>query len=411
MALSLLLADDQPAIEKIISLSLPREEYEIRSVTSVKEAMDHIAAERPDFFLVDVSLRFDVSLDPAMNPDHPDIKKDGTYLTRYIKEHERLKSIQVIMLTNAFEPIDEDTRNQYLADAVLVKPFDPNELRTALRNLMSDSHHTKLQSGPATPDATPEDAPDKFMQATSEVLDRPIKIETSDQTDSDFSDVPDIDISQLSKEAQELSAFFSDEIAAANDPVTASDPVASANPDPLAVLPDSIDSAAEEWKPIHPTVEEDLSAWQQADNKSGDALFDTGGSNFSFQSDYIQKVKKLEEAREECAEQSRLAEHALLTENEFSSSETFSETFSEASPEVSSEASPSPASMITQQEEITKWIHESEDKLEALIREEIRKHCVKLIEKVAWDIIPELAENIIRKELKKILTALEKDPE
>ena len=59
MALSLLLADDKPAIAKIISLSLPREEFRVEAVATGREALAKMEEALPYFLLLDISLPFD----------------------------------------------------------------------------------------------------------------------------------------------------------------------------------------------------------------------------------------------------------------------------------------------------------------------------------------------------------------
>ena len=47
-------------------------------------------------------------------------------------------------------------------------------------------------------------------------------------------------------------------------------------------------------------------------------------------------------------------------------------------------------------------------KLRPMIEQNVEKHCQRIIERVAWEIIPELAENIIKKEIAEIKKAQEK---
>ena len=122
MVLNLLLADDSPTIAKILTLSLSSEDYKIRTVETADQAIQELEKETPDFFLVDAALP----------------QKDGFSLSRFVKEHPTLSShTKVILLSTAFEPVNEAEAIAAGADAVIVKPFDPAELRNKLRDLQS----------------------------------------------------------------------------------------------------------------------------------------------------------------------------------------------------------------------------------------------------------------------------------
>ena len=63
------------------------------------------------------------------------------------------------------------------------------------------------------------------------------------------------------------------------------------------------------------------------------------------------------------------------------------------------QAAPAPTSGTLSSEETAK--------IEQMIREEVHLVCREIVEKVAWEVIPELAENLIKKELQKVMEQLE----
>lgn len=119
MSISLLLADDSPTIAKILGMALQSEPYEIRSVLTADDALKELRANPPVFFLVDLTL-------PA---------KSGYEFARLIRNDQKLSKTRVVLLASAFEPVDENMFKASGADAVVVKPFDPAELRAKLREL------------------------------------------------------------------------------------------------------------------------------------------------------------------------------------------------------------------------------------------------------------------------------------
>jgi CheY-like chemotaxis protein len=108
----LLLADDSITIQKVVELILAEEDFEIKSVGNGEEALAAIPSFRPDVILADIEM-------PKMN---------GYQLCEKIKQAPATSSIPVILLTGAFEPVDEELIKQVGADDVLTKPFESQEL-------------------------------------------------------------------------------------------------------------------------------------------------------------------------------------------------------------------------------------------------------------------------------------------
>jgi CheY-like chemotaxis protein len=108
----LLLADDSITIQKVVELILAEEDFEIRTASNGEEALAAIPSFRPDVILADIEM-------PKMN---------GYQLCEKIKRDPATSSIPVILLTGAFEPVDEELTKQVGADDVLTKPFESQEL-------------------------------------------------------------------------------------------------------------------------------------------------------------------------------------------------------------------------------------------------------------------------------------------
>lgn len=432
MAFSLLLADDKPAIAKIISLSLPREEFAVDSVTTGKEALEFIETAPPQFLLLDVSLPY---TNDGNNPE-----KDGLFLTRHIKTHPALKHIKIILLTNAFEPVDEAKCREFQADGVLIKPFDPSELRGRLKSLTTDEMRSRAENtapgvGATNPRASlPSGAPSSLDFGVELGLGIVPKDSGLDMEGTAPKPRP-VPGNDLSPAAIELSNFFTQEIATQAsiriqsqigidlpEPAIEEFPTvttttrtfglekpASTKPKPVPRAPIDLDlpdfsKAAEEWKPKHPSVESDLSQWTSRNTKSPDlfeapppAIYDTGDSNFEFSQDYLVRI-------------GATSPHPIAFPPKVESSgaaiakqpSAYANPGMPIAPAPTSPAMPSapaaakPAMLGTQE-------------MEALVREEARRVCQDIVDKVAWEVIPELAENIIRRELDKVLRALDQE--
>src|SRR5947209_2108815 len=111
----LLLADDSPTVQKVISLTFEDEGMEVVSASDGVEALRVLEEQRPDILLADVWM-------PGPN---------GYELCERVKHDARLRHIPVILLVSKFEPFNEAEARRVGADTVLTKPFQ------SIRDLVS----------------------------------------------------------------------------------------------------------------------------------------------------------------------------------------------------------------------------------------------------------------------------------
>jgi len=124
MARKLLLADDSITIQKVVELVLAEEGFEIKAVNNGEEALTVAAAFKPDIVLADIEM-------PKMN---------GYQLCEKLKDNPATRNVPVILLSGAFEPLDEELARQVKADSFVVKPFESQELISKINaSLMSAS--------------------------------------------------------------------------------------------------------------------------------------------------------------------------------------------------------------------------------------------------------------------------------
>lgn len=128
MSMTLLLADDSITIQRVIELTFSDEQVRVISVGDGQQAIQRIEAERPDIVLADVGMP----------------KVDGYGVAAHVKGTAALRHIPVLLLTGAFEPIDENRARATGCDGILVKPFKPEELLERVRELMAGQHSEKL---------------------------------------------------------------------------------------------------------------------------------------------------------------------------------------------------------------------------------------------------------------------------
>lgn len=135
MAHKLLLADDSVTIQRVIELTFADEDVQVIAVGDGKQAIERVQADRPDIVLADVGMP----------------ERDGYEVAAFIKGNPQLAHIPVLLLTGAFEPIDETRARAVGCDGVLVKPFEPQMVISRVKDLLSGRRPAGLWA--ATPAA------------------------------------------------------------------------------------------------------------------------------------------------------------------------------------------------------------------------------------------------------------------
>src|SRR5688572_3309132 len=121
MAHKLLLADDSVTIQRVIELTFADEDVEVTTVGDGQLAIERLNADPPDIVLADV--------------DMP--KRDGYEVAAYVKSRPELAHIPVVLLTGAFEPIDQARATAAGSSDVLAKPFEPQMVINRVKQLLS----------------------------------------------------------------------------------------------------------------------------------------------------------------------------------------------------------------------------------------------------------------------------------
>jgi len=130
MATKLLLADDSVTIQRVIELTFADEDVELTAVGDGRQAIEKIEADPPDIVLADVGMP----------------EKDGYEVAAFIKNNPRFAHIPVLLLTGAFEPVDEDRAREVGCDGVLAKPFEPQMVITRVKELLAGVSHSSVRA-------------------------------------------------------------------------------------------------------------------------------------------------------------------------------------------------------------------------------------------------------------------------
>ena len=133
----ILVVDDSLTIQKVIRLALSNEGYEIQACSDGAEAIQQISLFRPDVILVDVSLpgKSAFEIKAEINQDHD------------------LAHVKFVLMSSAFEQVDEAAAEKVEFHSRLIKPFDPAHLRQVLLDVLTPSKSEKKSGSSLSQDA------------------------------------------------------------------------------------------------------------------------------------------------------------------------------------------------------------------------------------------------------------------
>lgn len=114
MAPRILVVDDDPAINEMLTIVLEAEGFQTQSVTDGAEAVDAFRAYNPDLILLDLML-------PGVN---------GIDICREIRKE---SAVPIVMLTAKTDTVDVVLGLESGADDYITKPFKPKELIARIR--------------------------------------------------------------------------------------------------------------------------------------------------------------------------------------------------------------------------------------------------------------------------------------
>lgn len=415
MALRVLLADESATIKKVFQLALQDYAVEVRSVNVGTDVSEVAKSFQPDILFADVLLQ----------------KKSGYDVCAELKQDSELSSLPVVLMWSGFMELDEDKFQAAKADGRLEKPFDVGALRKQIQELVPKTNSQQMSQYLTFP-KMPE-----FDEAEGEPKAQPTSSKQTSLSLENYQEASDRDKETLAEASThwDMEAFdpienFTSEKAPAGEefqqvplPLTPS-PETDHNPPPLTtseidqdLLTD--DPGDAEW------VQQDLERFRvgsgeeaiELENEDPHVEYQIPEKSPPSQDSFvmgpgltaqeIQTPPPLGRASSPTREEEIELEPEVLTpqvgqptsvniDHVDSSASIKSEPSLEST--TSSNAAP-PTDNI--EKVITPKL--SEEELEEIIRRQSKE----VIESVVWKVVPELASQIIQKELNRLLAEKE----
>jgi len=120
MAYKLVVADSSPSVQKVVQMAFSGPDFEIYPLEDGQQVLESIGRINPDAVLLSLAL-------PS---------KDGYEIGHYLRSREDFKKTALILLKNAFEPLDADRMSRVECDGIVQKPFDSEELARVVRDVI-----------------------------------------------------------------------------------------------------------------------------------------------------------------------------------------------------------------------------------------------------------------------------------
>ena len=416
MSRTILLADDSLTIQKVVELTFADTDYEVVAVSSGDDLLERLPECRPDLVICDVIM-------PG---------RDGYDVCQEIKSNADFLHVPVILLTGTFEPFDRDRALAVGCSEIITKPFEARKLVEAVDRLSSTAGAAP-PAGPPTveePTLDVEVTPPPPMDATDEadLAQDEMEIEdTAVTADEEWSETgfvaksPDDSDDVISTE-EEFTEESQDE--QADFELTLDDAVAEDEP---PVLPDVAPPAAEVFSeaPNEAETVAAISFSEMVETTEDEAIADLqppDPAEDPFPPEAVDEEVFPNEGlgQEESAAETEYVDNSMTTpidvnavmaEGPPQENETGAEIEAE-----STEVDISDADTQDITEKVSPPEHAGKPESIGLSDEDVDRIARRLlelasdrIEHIAWDVIPDMAELVVRERVREIEAAVGSD--
>jgi len=391
MGIRLLLADDSITIQKVVGIIFANEDYDLTVVDNGVAALEKARETLPDVMLVD-------ALMPGRN---------GYEVCQEIRAESRLQHLPLLLMTGAFEPFDETRAQQCGADDFITKPFESQQLVEKVTKLVELGRQRAKtpEPPPAEPVAAIVEPAPVFTPPAAEPWEF-----AAPESPLSFEPLPEMfDDTLLASEAEIMPAFQ----AAPVPPEDFAVEVVEAAPedDPWGVF----DLTDLDEEPAAPTVAEAESAPALPEEPAGFAFADeepepvqpAEPSSFASQG-FDAKWEPVEEEMYQFQDEELTPAGETFTVGmgeplanlaeepaRFAEPDVFAEPVpEEPAPAAASGIEPAPVDEPAAATAVPFG--------EAQLRMILSQLSREVIEKVVWEVVPDLAETLIKEEIRKL---------
>ncbi len=430
----ILVADDSLTIQKVIKITLANEKFEIIECLSADDLRSQVRDVKPDIVLLDFNLSED---------------KTGYELASTILDiHAESK---ILMLFGTFDTIDEEMLKQNGVDFKIVKPFDGSKFITlchAMRDSLGDTDEDSFpevieDSGSEDEDEQEDwvmdspsahfddEEPEEFDNEKTEKINlNTLQASVDDWAmdvpgiighESDHVEIPEvIKVSEIPKEIELPNNTNDDGIVLPKDEDLEFPDMGSSSSPKLVPLDDFVIEEDDEEPEVTEQPEDEIDLASQIEDEidesdlwSADEEIDEPEEEDTID-DFVPMKEndlphvqphKLVEVKDSVGDDQGDEQGDDHDTDSFDDMDYFGETPSDFPADVmeTKDHAPVKAAPTFDDAQIEQILKE---KMTPMIESLVKEYCQANIEKIAWEIIPDLAENLIRKEIEKITESI-----
>ena len=370
MSIKVLVADDSITIQKVIGIIFGGDEYSLTVVDNGKAAVDKAREIDPDILLID-------ALMPGMT---------GYEVSEVVRSTPSLAHKPILILTGSFEPFDEEKAKKCGADDFIAKPFESQQIITKVKELLELGKLRGQSAQFLRQEPSPEFLREQALEvstpisdfSTTEVFQQPVVAQPVAPDDIWGAFTPEVEPPVEAEEACDIS-----EISLTTFEPDVFSIVTEENEPPLGQSAAAADTAplniGSQWVP----VEENMFEFEEETiaEHTVPAQESTFG-DISFEDEIPTPIVTANTAFSE-PDITTSAPDFTVPPQTFDAP-TSSESFYN-SPVTAPETVPSPVSL-------------TEEQLKAAITSASKE----VIERIVWEVVPDLAEAMIREAIRKI---------
>jgi CheY-like chemotaxis protein len=417
MSRTILLADDSLTIQKVVELTFADTDYEVVAVSSGDELLQRLPECRPDVVICDVIM-------PG---------RDGYEVCQEIKSNADYLHVPVILLTGTFEPFDRDRALAVGCSEITTKPFEARKLLETVDRLAGTlgAAPPPAPSTGAAPaldvEVTPPppiDVPDEadFIGDEMEFEDTdvtaddgrsPTDIEATSEDDEDVVISTEEEITHRAEDGQTGVEFALDEPAAEDEPPVLPDVALPPDDEFFSETPNPADTVATpDFSEMVETTEDEVFVDPQPPGPAEDPFSADATDEEAFPHEGL-KIEEPAIAGENIDNTmtTPINVEAVMAEHPPEEKETSAEIEVE-----STQADISDADTQDITEEVSPPEHAGEPESTGLSDEDVDRIARRLlelasdrIENIAWDVIPDMAELVVRERVREIEAAAERE--
>ncbi|MDD4973853.1 MAG: response regulator [Bacteriovorax sp.] len=371
MTSRVLVADDSLTIQKVIGITLANSGYELVECLNEADLLKKIQSNHYDLILLDFNLSD---------------SRSGYELSKQINH--ALPDAAIIVMLGTFDTVDESQFEACGITDKIVKPFESTKFIKKCRDLLEG----------ARPSVTPKKE----------------KSEEENYSKSDELDLWKVDAPQMLSSESFLDELEEAESLEIHSKDSALDPLSS-EIEGWGFTPSS--SLEEKFQKVFPPVIEEASDVRIIDRLQSSSQFinalddedeDLDATDPSFEVPEDLNRNLLSEIEDEISAEAFWAVDEIVPrkseEEEYIGETNLDEVTADLTETVQTFKEKEPSNLIQVDKNINQdeLVEKLKIALRPMIEEMVKEFCRQSAEKVAWEVIPDLAENLIRKEIKEI---------